>query len=315
LTSILKVDSIVVLEVRNLRKTFGPIVAVDNLSFRVDEGSIHGLVGPNGSGKTTTFKSIVGLTIPDSGEILIEGENLLGRHGHRLRGKIGYSPETIAMPSWLSVREFLYITARLDGLNKKDALQSVEDAIKKFNLDGFVNTKISSLSKGQKKRVLIAQALIPEKKLYVLDEPMTGLDPEWVIKVREFIREKAKQGSSVIVSSHLLRELETIIDSVTVIKYGVVLFSGSKEQLASTISHIGTRVSVEVDNEREALQILRESGFECTGSGKGKIDILVKSKDDIDKVVRTLIESGIRVYQVSQAETSLEDAYVRLLKR
>ncbi|MCE4607150.1 MAG: ABC transporter ATP-binding protein [Desulfurococcales archaeon] len=300
--------------VKNLSKTYGSIVAVNNLSFSVDEGSIHGLVGPNGSGKTTTFKSIVGLTIPDSGEILLDNEPLLGRGGYRVRGKIGFSPETIELPLWLTVRDFLYLMARLDGLVKRDSEQLVENAIKEFRLGEFADTRISRLSKGQKKRVLIAQALIPEKRVYILDEPMTGLDPEWVVRIREILRSKANRGSSVIVSSHLLRELETVIDSVTIIKYGVALFTGKVDDLTSTIGGLGVKISVEVDNKEKALRVLLDSGLRRVEVKGDSIEAIVDSKEGVDRVVRKLVEAGVRVYRVNTVTATLEDGYMRLLR-
>ncbi|MEB3755554.1 MAG: ABC transporter ATP-binding protein [Desulfurococcales archaeon] len=301
--------------VKNLSKTYGPIVAVDNLSFSIDEGSIHGLVGPNGSGKTTTFKSIVGLTIPDSGEILLDNESLLGNRGYRVRSKIGFSPETIALPAWLTVRDFLYLTARLDGLEKSDSEQLVEAEIKEFGLEKLVNTRISKLSKGQKKRLLIAQALIPEKRLYLLDEPMTGLDPEWVIRIRGILRRKANQGSSIIVSSHLLRELETVINSVTIIKYGIVLFTGNIEELASAVGELGVKISIEVDNTEKAVQVLENSEWRKVEMKEDNIEAIVDSKEEVDRVVRTLVEAGIKVYRVNTVIATLEDAYIKLLRR
>ena len=303
------------LVVKNLSKTYGPIVAVDNLSFSIDEGSIHGLVGPNGSGKTTTFKSIVGLTIPDSGEILLDNESLLGNRGYRVRSKIGFSPETIALPAWLTVRDFLYLTARLDGLEKSDSEQLVEAEIKEFGLEKLVNTRISKLSKGQKKRLLIAQALIPEKRLYLLDEPMTGLDPEWVIRIRGILRRKANQGSSIIVSSHLLRELETVINSVTIIKYGIVLFTGNIEELASAVGELGVKISIEVDNTEKAVQVLENSEWRKVEMKEDNIEAIVDSKEEVDRVVRTLVEAGIRVYRVNTVIATLEDAYIKLLRK
>ena len=303
------------LVVKNLSKTYGPIVAVDSLSFSIDEGSIHGLVGPNGSGKTTTFKSIVGLTIPDSGEILLDSESLLGKRGYRVRSKIGFSPETIALPAWLTVRDFLYLMARLDGLEKSDSEQLVEAEIKDFELEKLINTRISKLSKGQKKKLLIAQALIPEKQLYLLDEPMTGLDPEWVIRIRGIFRKKANQGSSIIVSSHLLRELETVISSVTIIKYGVVLFTGNIEELASAVGELGIKISIEVDNTKKAVQVLENSGLRKVGIKEDSIEAIIDSKDEVDRVVRTLVEAGIRVYRVNTVIATLEDAYMKLLRR
>ncbi|MCE4613932.1 MAG: ABC transporter ATP-binding protein [Desulfurococcales archaeon] len=303
------------LAVKGLRKTYGSIVAINNLSFSIGENSIHGLVGPNGSGKTTTFKSILGLTIPDSGEILLDGESLLGKKGYRLRGRIGFSPETIALPSWLTVEDFLYLTAKLDGLSKRGSEQLAEKAIEEFGLEELGNTSISKLSKGQKKRVLIAQALIQDKQVYLLDEPMTGLDPEWVIRIREILREKARQGSSIIVSSHLLRELETLIDSVTIIKYGVVLFTGKIGDLASAVGMIGIKVSIEVDDPKRGLNILEKFGLENIRIDDGKIEVSVRSKDKINSIIENLVEGGVRVYQVSTSEAGLEDAYVKLLRR
>ncbi|MEB3846338.1 MAG: ABC transporter ATP-binding protein [Desulfurococcales archaeon] len=301
------------LEVKHLRKTYGPIVAVDRLSFRVEEGSIHGLIGPNGSGKTTTFKSIVGLVIPDEGDVLLDGESLFTPQGYRLKSLIGFSPETPEAPRWLKVSEFLYLMFRADGMSRLDAEEMAEEASATFGLQEYMDTKLSRLSKGQRKRVLLAQALTPERRVYLLDEPMTGLDPEWVIKVRSILRKKAGEGSSILVSSHLLRELEAVVDSLTIIKYGVVVFSGTREELEAKLGPSKLKVFIEVDNPGLAKSVLGNLSYKLEEENNGLI-VEAGSKDEVAFLVESLVKNGLKVYEVRVLEIGLEEAYMKLLR-
>jgi ABC-type multidrug transport system ATPase subunit len=302
-----------VLEVKHLRKTYGSIVAVDRLSFRVEDGSIHGLIGPNGSGKTTTFKSIVGLVLPDEGDVLLDEESLLNPLGYRLKSQIGFSPETPEAPRWLRVGEFLYLMFRADGMNRLDAEEKAEEASRIFGLQDYMDTKLSKLSKGQRKRVLLAQTLAQERKVYLLDEPMTGLDPEWVIRVRDILRRRAGEGSSILVSSHLLRELEAVVDSITIIKYGVTVFTGTREELESKLGSSRLKVFIEVDSPNLAEDILRSLSYKCGRESKG-LTVEVGSKDEIAFIVENLVKNGLKIYGVRAEETGLEEAYMRLLR-
>ncbi len=302
------------LAVESLSKSYGMVKAVDEVTFHVDEGEVHGLVGPNGAGKTTTMKSIVGLVIPDSGRITLDGIDLLKERWEK-RVSIGFVPEALNMPSWISVRELLYTMARIEGHNRRDSNDMAENALKTFDLSELAEKRVKQLSKGQKKRVLIAQTFLSPKKLYLLDEPLTGLDPEWVARFRSLIRKTTREGGHVVVSSHLLRELEAVVDKVTVINYGRVLFSGTLRELARVTGYDFIKVTIEVDDSKRALEVLRSLGYDAgLGGCRNCLEAKLHSRDEIPGLVKVLVEEEFNVYNVSQADVSLEEAYLSLIR-
>lgn len=300
-----------VLVVRGLRKRYGRVVAVDSLNLSVGRG-VHGLVGPNGSGKTTTLKSIVGLIVPDAGEIAFRGEDLLGPRGWRLRGLIGYVAEVPVLPEDYSVIGLLEELALIEGYDKLSARSVARRVLEEVGLGDLAYRRVKGLSKGERKRLYFAQALLRPRELYVLDEPFTGLDPEAVALARDLVARLGREAS-VLLSSHLLREVEELASSVTIIYRGRVLYSGDLDGLAR-LSGGGFVAEISVDRAEEAVELLREKGYVARLSGS-KLVVEIGSREEAAKVVAFLAERGFAVYESRLRGTSLEEAYMRLIAR
>ena len=297
--------------VQDLVKRYKGAIAVDGLSLSIKPGEVLGLVGPNGAGKTTTIKSILGLVKPDRGKIIMDGVELNGR-GVRLKRYIGYSPEVPEAPSWSTVCRLLEYLALLDGVERGRVREVVRDALSRLGVDGLCNRRLSMLSKGQKKRVLIAQAILAERRYVLFDEPFTGLDPEWVAEVRRLIVELKERGIGVLVSSHILKELEEVADRVAIISKGRVLFEGTLEELAQHVAK-GTTLIVRTSKPAEAARIMEELGVREVEVLSQTVKARVGSEKEAREIVSVLIGRGIDVKGFEARSIDLEEAYLKLI--
>src|SRR6266567_772596 len=221
-----------VIQTENLTKSYGSRIAVNHLNLTVEAKQIHGFLGPNGAGKTTTIKMLVGLLRPESGSIKILGEDAAGdRPG--IRRRFGYMPELPKFPKHLTGIELLDIYGRMYGMNKEERQQRIPELLKMVGLEGRGKDRIGHYSKGMQQRVGIAQALLNNPELVILDEPSIGLDPVGMVEVRDMVKGIVKGGQTVFFSSHLLAEVQQICDHVSIINNGNMLFTGTLDEVAS----------------------------------------------------------------------------------
>ena len=204
-----------------LTKWYGPRLAVDHVSLQVEAGEVMGLLGPNGSGKTTILRILTGYLLPSSGTARIAGLDVVD-DALAARARVGYVPEDVPLYAWMSVREFLAFMARLKGLAGRAAAGSVEAAIERLGLGDVRRMLIGKLSRGYRQRVAVAQALLGDPALLILDEPTNGLDPRQIIEMRDHIRALAGERT-VLVTSHILGEIERVADRVAILLAGRLL--------------------------------------------------------------------------------------------
>ena len=218
------------LEVKNLKKNFGDFVAVKGVSFTVGEGEVLGFLGPNGAGKSTTMRMITGFLPPTSGTAVINGHDIT-TDPIAAKASLGYLPE--AAPSYraMTVREYLAFIADVRGL--KDVDKAVADVIVKAKLENVAGQTIETLSKGYRQRTAFAAAIIHDPKVLIMDEPTDGLDPNQKFTVREMIKEMAAQGKAIIISTHILEEVDAVCTKVVVIADGEKKFDGTPAELKS----------------------------------------------------------------------------------
>ncbi|MCE4617233.1 MAG: ABC transporter ATP-binding protein [Desulfurococcales archaeon] len=300
------------LTAENLVKHYGRFPALENTRLTLETGRVTGFIGPNGAGKTTTIKSILGLVHPDKGRILLDGRNILG--DHRARKHFAYAPEVPEAPLWITACNLLETLAMIEGISRFETRRLARQALEKMGVETLCDRPLSKTSKGQRKRILLAQALLLEKDFYLLDEPVSGLDPEWVAEVRNIISKLARGGAGVLVSSHLLRELETVVDRVTVINAGRTIFEGSPEELAAKagVKPIVSIIIATGDPGRAAYQ-LRTHGYAARDLGR---NVIVELKDfwEAHKVASLVEELGFRVEAYEARRGSLEEAYLQLIR-
>ena len=204
-----------------LTKWYGPRLAVDRVSLQVESGEVMGLLGPNGSGKTTIIRILTGYLLPSAGTARIAGLDVVDE-ALAARARVGYVPEDVPLYGWMSVREFLTFMARLKGLTGQVATRSVEGAVERLRLGDVRRVLIGKLSRGYRQRVAVAQALLGDPALLILDEPTNGLDPRQIIEMRSHIRSLARERT-VLVTSHILGEIERVADRVAILLGGRLL--------------------------------------------------------------------------------------------
>ena len=218
------------IEVRNLVKRYGSHTAVDHLSFRVEEGQIYGFLGPNGAGKSTTMNIITGYLAFNEGEVLVDGHSIM-EEPEEAKQCMGYLPELPPLYPDMTVREYLVFAADLKKIPKEKRREQVEKVMDIVKISDMENRLIKNLSKGYRQRVGLAQALLGDPKIVILDEPTVGLDPKQIIEIREMIR-SLKERHTVILSSHILSEVSAVCDYVMIINHGRLVASDTPDRLS-----------------------------------------------------------------------------------
>ena len=243
------------IEAKSLCKSYGSFKAVDNLSFTVEAGQVLGFLGPNGAGKSTTMKMLTGFLTPTSGTALINGIDVV-ESSVSARKNIGYLPEGAPSYGEMTVQQFLIFVARARLIDKNDILSSVETAVEKLNLTGVKHQPIDTLSKGFKRRVGLAQAIIHDPQILILDEPTDGLDPNQKREVRRLIRHMAKD-KIIIISTHILEEVQAVCNRVMIIAEGKLLADDSPQGLIKR-SRYHNAVSLVVEAAEKVASTLSE---------------------------------------------------------
>jgi len=232
-------------EVRNISKTYGNQLAVNNVSFQVKSGEIVGFIGPNGAGKSTTMKIITGYIPPDTGEVLINGLNTL-ENELAIKKNIGYLPENNPLYNDQYIKEYLTYTAGLYGIRGNQVRSRIDEVIELTGLSDERTKKIGQLSKGFRQRVGIAQALIHDPEVLILDEPTSGLDPNQIIEIRNLISNAGKE-KTILLSTHLMQEVEAICDRVIIINHGEIVADKPAGHISSTPGEPVQTILVETD--------------------------------------------------------------------
>ncbi|NIR87911.1 ABC transporter ATP-binding protein [Candidatus Bathyarchaeota archaeon] len=303
-----------VIETTDLTKKYGPLVAVDKLDLKVKAGTIHGFLGPNGAGKTTTIKILVGLLKPDGGSVSVLGQEL-GWDKPDVRSRVGYMPELPKLPKHLKGTELLDVYGRMYGMTKEEREKQIPKLLDMVGLRERGNDLIGKYSKGMQQRLGMAQALLNEPELVILDEPGLGLDPVGMVEVREITKEIAKEGVNVFLSSHLLHEVEQVCSHVTIINKGVELASGTLKQISAKVRGPVT-IEAEVDKLSKAvIKKVKELPFVTDVSEDGKkLLVEVKTRDDVrSQVSEAITAGGGVVISMNLKGESLEDVFMDLL--
>ena len=304
------------IEVSHLSRFYGNHRAVDDVSFTIASNTIVGFLGLNGAGKTTTLKVIAGLLPPSAGTVRVDGEDLASAP-ESFRQRIGFLPETPPLYVEQTVREFLRFVGRLRGMPANEVEARLPEVMVRCQLAGREDWVIGQLSHGYRKRVGIAQAIIHKPKLVILDEPISGLDPVQIVEMRHVIRSLAEERT-VLVSSHILSEIEQTCDRILVLQGGRLVFEGEGESLRAR-KQGGTTIALTVrgtaDAARAALADLDGvSILECSPSGDLLELRLELTEDARETVVHALVHAGLGLRRLEEEGDELEDVFVALTK-
>jgi ABC-2 type transport system ATP-binding protein len=306
--------------VERLRKQFGSTVAVDDVSFHVKRGEIIGLLGPNGSGKTTIMRILTGFFPPTSGRALVGGLDV-ERESISVRRLIGYLPESVVLYPDIPVARYLRFCGEVKDLRGAKLRSRVEAVIRAVGLGDVRKREIGKLSKGYRQRVGLAQALIAEPALLILDEPTVGLDPNQVIDIRNLVRELRGQ-STILLSTHILHEASIVCDRVIIIHRGHIIAEDTAEALNRRVQGVyQTLVRVEGPVAEVAAALQAIPGVEQVNEDPMPSDtttrLKIVSKEDAavrKAIARTIIDRGWSLVEVSPVTLTLEDLFVRLVR-
>jgi ABC-2 type transport system ATP-binding protein len=302
------------IEVQDLSKFYGPLQAVNHIDFQVAAGEIVGFLGPNGAGKTTTLKMLAGFLAPTSGTARINGFDCVSQ-SLEVRRSLGYLPENVSIYPDLTVSQFLRFAARAKGVEAKEETGEIQRVMAACGLEGVEVKLVAALSKGYRQRLGLAQALLNQPPVLILDEPTIGLDPSQIVEIRSLI--KNLEGShTVILSSHILPEVSQLCHRVIIIHRGQIVASDTPENLSRQMGH-GSRISLTVKGpEAQVIAALQ------TLPGVGRVDhrgegrYLVEGgngKDLRPELARLLVQQGFDLLELKSQEFSLEDVFLNLV--
>ena len=304
------------IEVDNLSKTFGETRAVDGVSFGVKSGEVLGFLGPNGAGKTTTMRVITCFLQPTSGAVRIDGMDV-SEHSLEVRKRIGYLPESAPLYHEMNVVDYLRYVAEIRHIPKSERRAAVRRAVERCGLMDVIRKSVGQLSSGYRQRLGLAQAILHDPEILVLDEPTRGLDPNQIAEIRSLIREIGRQ-KTVIFSTHILQEVRAVCDRVMIIDRGKIRFDGSKEALGYAASG-KERVFVEVQGDGDAPARLRNlQGVEAVhvvSQSGGITQLHVESpqgKDLRAHIFSAAVQNGWTLLELRREAEDLEDVFRKL---
>lgn len=302
--------------VENLTKTYGTQKAVDHISFRVKTGEVLGFLGPNGAGKTTTMKAITSFLVPDEGSIHV-GDFSVDEQAEEVKKHIGYLPESNPLYEEMPIIDYLKFVAKVEGIPANRIEEKLREVIRVCGIQKEKHKKIGELSKGYKQRVGLAQALIHDPDVLILDEPTTGLDPNQIIEIRELIK-KIGREKTVILSSHILAEVEATCDRILIINKGKIVAEGTTDELRKkSQAHEVVKVSIEEGDVNEifkSLQGLDETELvDFIDREKGEFEIQSRTDQTARRAIFNLcVEKHWVLTQMTPIETKLEDVFRQL---
>ena len=308
------------IEVKNVTKKYGSFVAVDNISFTINDGEVVGFLGPNGAGKSTTMNMITGYIEQTDGNIIVDGFDTI-KKSKKAKKEIGYMPEGVPLYTDLTVKEFVTYMAELRKVERKAKKEKVQDVLKETGLDQMQNKLIKNLSRGQKQRVSLAGTLVADPKILILDEPTVGLDPKQITEIRSLIKNLGKKHT-VILSSHILSEVSQICDRVIIINKGKIVAIDTPENLEKKVSDNNViYVTVEdkenkIDGIKEKITGIKDIKLIKENEDKTKrYEITGENDVNLNKTIfNEFAKENITIIEMKKAEATLEDAFMKIIK-
>ncbi len=306
------------IELKNVTKYFGDYPAITDISFTVDDGEIVGFLGPNGAGKSTTMKIITGFLPPSAGKISVAGHDVV-TDSLAARSNIGYLPETVPLYGEMTVKDYLTFMGRIRGMSRSKIRSRIDEVVDLCRLIDYRNSHISKLSKGFRQRVGIAQAILHEPKVLILDEPTIGIDPRQVIETRDLI-ESLGGDRTVLVSSHLLDEVERMCGRVIIIDHGSIKAEDTPENLQRRLRNVG-RIEVHIKGPEDTVSAALSSirGVENValiadlGDGIRSYNIDTKRGDDVrSRISSAIVEGKWELVHMESITMSLEEIFVEV---
>jgi ABC-2 type transport system ATP-binding protein len=305
------------IEVEGLTRRFGALVAVDGLDFAVAPGQVLGFIGANGAGKTTTLRLVATLDVPSAGRIRVLGTDAVDRPSE-VRRRLGWMPDSYGAYPHVSVAEYLDFFARAYGFAGRERRLRVAEVLDFTGLSDSASQAMDSLSKGWAQRLCLARALLPDPPVLLLDEPAAGLDPKARLEFKRLVRLLAGEGKALLISSHILSELEEMCDALLFIDRGRIVHHGSAASLKE-LPRQGALVVVQIEGDVERLreQARMQPGVTVVDAVPGGLRLRLESADPaaLAACLRGLVQAGLPVVEFRREQRTLEDAFVDLISR
>ncbi|MCI9593440.1 MAG: ABC transporter ATP-binding protein [Lachnospiraceae bacterium] len=301
------------LKIEQLKKSYGNFRALDGLDMEIRRGALYGFVGPNGAGKTTTIKILAGLLSPDEGRITIDGQDASGADWS-LKGKIGYVPDSFGVYDNLTTWEYMEFFAACYGIEGLTARKRCSFLLDQAGLGGRRDFYVDGLSRGMKQRLCLARALIHEPALLILDEPSSGLDPKSRREFMELIMEINEQGTTILISSHVLSELSQICTDIGIIEQGRMVLGGSMKEILERVDHSNPLLITVYRNADRAMGILRSHSCVRTISIKDNCFAVGFTGDTQDEalLLQQLVDAEVLVNGFSRQQGNLESLFMQI---
>ena len=305
----------VVLESRGLTKQYNGFVAVDSLDLTVRQGEVFGLLGPNGAGKTTTILMLLGLTEPTAGTVRVLGFDPV-RQPLMVKARVGYLPDQLGFYEWLTARENMAYTARLNGLSRSEAQARIGAALAQMGLEDVADHRVATFSRGMRQRLGVADVLIKQPQLIIMDEPTQGLDPEGAREFLDIIRHLKSQGITILLCSHLLHQVQAVCDRVGLFHRGHMVLEGTVKELAGQVLGGGYRIYLEAEGPDGLEAPLRrlEGVQNVRRYDVNRYEL--ETRDDLRaEAARAIVEAGGRLLSLAVEVPSLDEVYTRYFQQ
>ncbi|MDR1992093.1 MAG: ABC transporter ATP-binding protein [Nitrososphaerota archaeon] len=305
--------------IQNVTKKYNDLYALHNVSLDIKEGEVFGYIGPNGAGKTTTMKILVGLISDFQGKVRI-GDYKMPAQKDEIHKLLGYLPQNVAFQEWRTIKDSLKIFGKLSGLDDQEIEKRIPDVLDLLDLTEVCNKKISKLSGGMTQKVGLAQALLHDPKLLILDEPLNGLDPLSRQKFKEIVKKLSKKGTTILFSSHILSDVQDVADVIGILNHGKLVQFGSLNQLKQGLSipkTIEVLLSTPSDKWQELGKIKGTHTIEQTAPDK--IILTLQSETDPDEAInsvgKAIVDLGINIRGISLLSPSIDEIYLNYIQR
>jgi len=303
------------IKTKKLSKYYGSLAALVDLDLDIQEGDIFGFIGPNGAGKTTTMRILATLLEPTRGSAFINELNV-AKNGKKVRRQVGYMPDFMGVYDDLKVFEYLEFFAAAFDIERKKRKSIVDGVLELTDLQDKRSAAVDSLSRGMQQRLGLARVLIHDPRVLILDEPASGLDPRARIEIRELLRELKRMGKTIMISSHILSELEEICDHIGIIERGKLVFSGTMEEIRRRMgiqSKVKVKVACESDRAFEILSTLPQ--IQEVKTIGDFISVTFQEGVSANGIIaRTLVHADIDVVSLEPEQLKLDDAFLHLTK-
>jgi len=299
-----------IIETKDLTKKYGDFVAVDSLNLRVEPGEVFGLLGPNGAGKTTTILMLLGLTEPTSGQVQVLGFDPT-HQPLSIKSRAGYIPDQVGFYDELTARENLAYIAKLNGIARQETNQRIEESLEKVGLEKVADKRVGTFSRGMRQRLGVADVLIKKPLLIIMDEPTQGLDPELAHDFLKLIQELSNTGITILLSSHLLPQVQEVCDRIGLFHQGRMVLEGTVIELAQKVLGAGYHVQIQANGTAASyLEDLRNlSGVVEVNFEAPDHYTLVANQDLRAEAAKTIVNAGGQLTSLNISSLSLDDIY------